>query len=360
MVKSASKPKTIDRFVGCLLGLACGDALGAPVEEWSHETIKSSLGFIRDFQTTILGRGIVTDDTQMAVLLAQSIIQNEHFDPSHFAYMIGDWMRRIDEGEEPGRGVGQSVSLAARRLYKGTYWKRSGEFSAGNSSAARVPPLSLFHCKSPEEKLIRDAADSSVPTHIDPLAVTGTQVFAVAIQRLLVTDHEKFDPIDFINGLVEAAQPLNQSVAHVIEDIAQRLEGRQIEEIAFVVPGGPKEITHYDRGIYLEEDVRELVSMGTGRFILQTLPAALFAFVTHPYDFESTVLCTVNAGGDADTITCMAGALSGTFNGAQVIPMRWLNELEMKDHCIDLANMLYDLATEGHTTKDFGGWRVVE
>ena len=360
MEKSVSKPKTLDRFVGCMLGLACGDALGAPVEEWSHVAIRTSLGFVRDFQTTILGRGLITDDTQMAILLAQSIIQNEHFDPSHFAYMIGDWMRRIDEGEESGRGVGQSVSLAARRLYKGTYWKRSGEFSAGNSSASRVPPLALFHCRCEESVLLHDAEDSSVPTHIDPLAVASTQVFATAIKRLITADYDNFDPIEFVNGLVEVAQSLNPRVAHVIEDLVPRLEGRRIEDTLFLVPGGPREITHFDRGIYLEEDIRELVSMGTGRFILQTLPAALFAFLSHPNDFESSLLCTVNAGGDADTITCMTGALSGTFNGAQGIPIRWLNELETKDHCIDLANMLYDLATEGHTQKDFGGWRLAE
>ncbi|MCK4720976.1 ADP-ribosylglycohydrolase family protein [bacterium] len=354
------KPKTLDRFVGCFLGLACGDALGAPVEEWSHETIRASLGFVRDFQTTILGRGLVTDDTQMAVLLAESIIQNEHFDPSHFAYMIGDWMRRIDEGEEAGRGVGQSVSLAARRLYKGTFWKRSGEFSAGNSAAARIPPLSLFYCRSDEETLLRAAADSSIPTHIDPLAIAGSQIFAIAIKRLLIADYDTFDPIDFITDLAETAARLNKQVGHVLEDLIPRLKGRQIEEIAFVVPGGPQEIMHFDRSIFLDADIRELVNMGTGRFILQSLPAALFSFLVHPADFESSVICTVNAGGDADTISSMVGALSGAFNGAQSIPIRWLHELEKKDLYIDLSNMLYDLATEGHTTKEFGGWRVME
>jgi ADP-ribosyl-[dinitrogen reductase] hydrolase len=359
MGKPRNKPKTLDRFVGCLLGLACGDALGAPVEEWSHETIKSTLGFIRDYQTTILGRGVITDDTQLTIILSESIIQNEHFDPSHFAYSIGEWQRRIDEGKEPGRGSGQTISLAARRLYKGTYWKRSGEFSAGNSPAARVAPLGLYHCRRPEDTLIRDASNSAIPTHIDPLAIAGTQLMAIAVCRLIETDYENFSPIEFVKGLVEAAQPLNVQVADVIEDLVHRLEGQNVEDIAFVVPGGPQEITHFDRSIYLEEDVREVVKMGTGKFILQSLPAAMYCFLSHPYDFESAVLCAVNAGGDADTIAAMAGALAGVFNGAQAIPIRWLNELEKKDLLIDLANMLYDLATEGHTTKEFGGWRLV-
>ena len=358
MGASRVKPKMLDRFVGCLLGLACGDALGAPVEDWSRDTIRSSLGFVRDYQTTYLGRGIITDDTQMSILLCESIIQNEHFDPSHFAYLIGEWMRRIDEGEEPARGAGKSISLAARRLYKGTYWKRSGEFSAGNASVVRVPPLALFLCKKAEDQVIRDSGDSAVPTHIDPLAIACTQVFALAIQRLIHEDCESFDPRAFASKLAESARELNPRVAEAIENLAPSLAGREMEEIAFVVPGGSKEITHFDRGVYLEEDLKQVVSMGTSKFVLQSLPAALFCFLIHHRDPESAILCAVNAGGDADTIGAMTGALAGTFNGAQAIPSRWLTELEKKDYLIDLSNMLYDLATEGRTTKEFGGWRL--
>jgi ADP-ribosyl-[dinitrogen reductase] hydrolase len=356
---SRVKPKMLDRFVGCLLGLACGDALGAPVEDWNRETIRSSLGFIRDYQTTILGRGIITDDTQMAILLCESIIQNEHFDASHYAYVIGEWMRRIDEGEEPARGVGKTVSLAGRRLYKGTYWKRSGEFSAGNAPVVRVPPLALFMCGKSEDELIRNAEDSAVPTHIDPLAISATQVFALTVSRLLKEDPESFNAIEFAQKLTEAARAINPHVADGLEILAPKLAGRNVEEIAFVVPGGPKEMMYFDRTVFLDEDTREIAAMGNGKFVLQSLPAALFCFLAHPCDPESAVCCAVNSGGDADTIGAMTGALAGAFNGAQAIPGRWLSELEKKDYLIDLSNMLYDLATEGHTTREVGGWRVV-
>jgi ADP-ribosyl-[dinitrogen reductase] hydrolase len=296
----------------------------------------------------------------MAILLAESLIQNEHFDPGHFAYTIGEWMRRVDEGQEAGRGAGQTVSLAARRLYKGTYWKRSGEFSAGNSAAVRVAPLALFHCRKTLDVLLREAADSAVPTHIDPLAIVGAQVYAATVCLLLEENYDEFNATEFVGRIVEIARPLNSQVADVIEDLISRLEGKRVEEIAFVVPGGPQEMAHFDRSIFMEDEIREVVRMGTGKFILQTLPAAMFCFLAHPYDFETSVLLAVNAGGDADTIAAMAGTMSGAFNGAQSIPIRWLNELEKKDYLIELTNMLYDLATEGHTTRDFGGWRVAE
>jgi len=344
--------------VGCLLGLACGDALGAPVEEWSHESIKSSLGTIRDYQATILGTGIITDDTQMAIILAESLIQNEHFDPSHFAYTIGEWQKRIDEGLETGRGAGATISMAARRLYKGTYWKRSGEFSAGNAPAVRVPPLALFHCKNPEDKLLRDAAESAIPTHTDPLAITGTQVFACAIYRLLKISFDDFNAVDFARYLADAAQPLSPQIADAINEIIPHLEARHGEELVFLVPGGAREVTHFDNNTQLEEDIRDLLKIGTGKFIVQSLAASLFCFLSHPYDVENAILTAVNAGGDSDTIAAMTGALSGAFNGAQSIPGRWMTDLEKKDHLIELSNMLYDLATQGHTTKEFGGWRL--
>ncbi|HDS29496.1 MAG TPA: hypothetical protein ENN67_00490 [Firmicutes bacterium] len=357
MSKKRSKPKLLDRFVGCLLGLACGDALGAPVEEWSHEAIRNSLGFIKDFQTTILGRGIFTDDTQMAILLSESIIQNEHFDPSHFAYLLGEWQKRIDEGKEPARGAGQTVSLAGRRLYKGTYWKRSGEFSAGNSATVRVPPLALYHCKRPVDIVVKDAGDSAIPTHIDPLAIAGTQVFALAIHCLLQMDFEKFDARDCLSQITSLSREISPQVSEVIEELDIKLRGREIDETAFVVPGSPHEITYFDRSVYLDEDIKELTRMGTGKFVLQSLAAAMFCFGAHPKDPESAILCAVNAGGDSDTVAAMTGALVGAFGGAEGIPARWLDELEKKDYIIDLANMLYDIATEGKTVREFGGWR---
>jgi poly(ADP-ribose) glycohydrolase ARH3 len=360
MTPARPKPKLLDRFVGCLLGLACGDALGAPVEEWTRETIRASIGFIKDYQTTILGRGVVTDDTLMAILMCESIIQNEHFDPSHFAFALGEWMRRIDEGKEPARGAGKTVSMAARRLYKGTYWKRSGEFSAGNAPVVRVPPLALFQCKAPEDQVQQLAMESSIPTHIDPLATASTQVFATAVHRLLDQNPESFDPAQFLARLVECAKSLNAQVAESIEALVPRLVGQEVREIAFLVPGGPKEVTHFDRSVFLDEDIKEISAMGTGKFVLQSLPASLYCFLKHPCDLESAVLCAINSGGDTDTVGAMTGALAGTLNGAQAIPSRWLVELEKKDYLIDLSNMLYDLATEGRTTKEVGGWHLAQ
>jgi ADP-ribosyl-[dinitrogen reductase] hydrolase len=216
MLSHLPTPKLLDRFVGALLGAGVGDALGAPVEEWSSQTIRTTIGQVRDYQTTFLGRGVITDDTQMIILLAESLIQNEHFDPAQFAHSLGQWMKRNDEGIEAARGVGYSLSLACRRLYKGTYWKRSGEFSGGNAAAVRVVPLGLYYAPKGSEKLedlLDDAKDSAIPTHIDPVAIAGAQVVAASVMRLSSENPSDFSPDGFIDWLIGLMGERNPQMA---------------------------------------------------------------------------------------------------------------------------------------------------
>ena len=70
----------------------------------------------------------------------------------------------------------------------------------------------MFHCRKPESVLLNDAEDSCIPTHIDPLAIAGTQVYSIALARLLQSDFDNFDPIEFVKGLVEVAKPLHGQV----------------------------------------------------------------------------------------------------------------------------------------------------
>jgi len=347
-------PKLIDRFLGALLGTGVGDALGAPVEEWSSQTIRATLGQVRDYQTTFLGRGIITDDTQMTILLAESIVENEHFDPAHFAYNLGRWMKRNDDGIEPARGVGYTISLSCRRLYKGTYWKRSGEFSAGNGAAVRVAPLGLHHAPKGSAvlaDLLEDSKDSAIPTHIDPVAIAGAQVMAAAVLRLAGEERNDFNSETFINWLIGIMDERNPQMAEVLKNVKHFLHQGAGQDSRFVIPLKDYGMTDIRLGYDLDGDLAHIGKLGSGKFVLESVPAALYAFLSSPDDFERSLLVAVNAGGDTDSVAAMTGALSGTFNGAMAIPMRWVNDLEKRDYLIELANLLYDLATEGRLRK---------
>ncbi len=111
-------------------------------------------------------------------------------------------------------------------------------------------------------------------------------------------------------------------------------------------------------GYNLDTDLDHMAKIGCGKFVLESVPAALYAFLSSPDSLERSLIVAVNAGGDADSIAAMTGALSGAFNGAQSIPMRWVKDLENRDYLIEIANLLYDLATEGKSRK-IQNWPVV-
>jgi ADP-ribosyl-[dinitrogen reductase] hydrolase len=361
MYRNLPTPRLIDRFVGALLGTGVGDALGAPVEEWSSQTIRATLGQVRDYQTTFLGRGIITDDTQMTMLLAESVIQNEHFDPAQFAYSLGQWMKRNDEGIEPARGVGYTISLSCRRLYKGTYWKRSGEFSASNGAATRVAPLGLLYAAKGAEglaDLLTDVKDSAVPTHIDPVAIAGAQVIAVSVMRLASEDRSDFNADGFINWLIGLMDEYNPQMAEVLRNVKYCLLQGAGQDVSFLIPMKHVGLQDIRLGYELDTDLEHMARLGNGRIVLESVPAALYAFLSSPSNFERSLLVAINAGGDTDSIGAITGALSGAFNGAQAIPMRWVQDLEKKDYLIELANLLYDLASEGKPRK-IPKWPVV-
>ncbi|HYE77625.1 MAG TPA: ADP-ribosylglycohydrolase family protein [bacterium] len=346
---SGACPSTLERCIGTLFGLAIGDALGAPVEGWPRETIRTACGFIREYQYTLFGKGVVTDDTQMALALAESIVQERQFDPGHFSFMLGEWMRRHDQGIEAARGASKTVTLTTRALYKGTPWTETGQPSASNVPAVRIAPLALFHLHSSEEDLLRDVEDSCLPTNIDPLAIAGAKVMALAIRALIRTDVEKFSVGNFLDYLQIHARHFSPRLADCLEPLREYLCQTPLEEQDF---GSP--LAGYSHPEFCNDSLQSvtrdkfeiLARIGTGKFVLESIPAALFCFLQAPRNFEAAVTTAVNAGGDTDSIAAMAGALSGAFNSSAGIPGRFLKELEHRDHLMDLATQLCALAEQ--------------
>ncbi|MEO7994783.1 MAG: ADP-ribosylglycohydrolase family protein [bacterium] len=341
-------PSTLERCIGTLFGLAIGDALGAPVEGWPRETIRTAYGFIRDYQYTMMGKGVVSDDTQMTLALAESIVQERKFDPEHFAFCLGEWMRRNDLGIEVARGASKTVTLTTRELYKGTHWTQTGQPSASNVPAVRVAPLALFHIHSSETDLLRDVEDSSLPTNIDPLAIAGAKIIALAIRALLRTDPEHFSVSAFLDYLELHARHTSTRLADALAPLREYLCQETIEDQVFASPCGG--YAHPEFGDNLNMEIRDrfeiLGQIGTGKFVLESIPAALFCFLQSPSNFESTITTAVNAGGDTDSIAAIAGALSGAFNGSSRIPQRYLSELEHQVRLMDLATCLCALADQ--------------
>src|SRR5450756_2217177 len=120
------KDPILDKFKRTLLGCAVGDALGAPVEGLPTEDIRQKYGLVTDFIDERFGAGMITDDTQMTIALAQAIIEMGRFDKGHAALKFGRWMEASDKGVKEARGVGMASATACRRLYQGVSPEESG------------------------------------------------------------------------------------------------------------------------------------------------------------------------------------------------------------------------------------------
>lgn len=292
-----------DKYRGCLLGLAVGDALGAPLEFLERDEIGERYGIVRE----MIGGGWLqtqpgefTDDTQMALAIARSIVLRGEVDPAHIASQFVRWF------DSQPKDIGSTTSQSLRHLAAGVPWFEAGArtleelggTAPANGSLMRSAPVALA-CRRNPEALIQHSVDVSRITHADPLACWSCAALNQAIAALIS------ETGDALQAATRVPEP---NVARaIIQSSAERHEVR------------------------------------SGGYVLDTLQAAFWAFRNHD-GFDDVVIAAVNLGGDADTVGAVAGSLAGARYGAVAIPPRWLDVLQDRDEIIELADRLLDLS----------------
>jgi len=308
----AADAPTADRFRGALLGSACGDALGRPVEGAPPAAIKARHGQVREFMPWQGWNGgpvgTFTDDTQLTLWTARAILDAGDEHPAAFG-------RTLVERLDAIRGIGGATRQAIVRHRDGKDWWRAGVPSAGNGVAMRISPLGLAFGHD-LNALRRETARNAVVTHADRLAVASGIVQAYAVARLTRTASGTLDPAALLAELVD--------VLHGIDD-AGAVERRH--------DAGPDRIRLVDRiaelGDMLDLTPSEAFARTyNGAFVLESLPAAIWAFLANADDPEEAIVVAVNGGYDADTVAAMAGAMAGAYHGETGLPDRWLDDLE--------------------------------
>jgi len=301
-----------NRYRGSLLGLAAGDALGTTLEfagRGPHGLEDMSGG-----GPFGLAPGAWTDDTSMALCLAESLIARRGFDARDQMNRYVRWWR---EGHLSSTGtcfdIGNTVRQALS-IYEstGNPWAGSEDpFSAGNGSLMRLAPVALCYAKNPSEAL-RRAADSSRTTHACREALDACRYMAALIVGCLqgASKEELLGPLYAPYGGCWEDEPLCE----------------RIEAIA--------------RGSYVGKGQHQIRASG---YVVHTLEAALWAF--HGSDtFAEGCLKVVNLGEDADTSGAVFGELAGAYYGESAIPSRWLDRLAFREIIVSLADGLYDLS----------------
>ncbi len=303
------------RFRGCLLGLAVGDAVGTTLEfhpPGSFQPIDDMIGG-GPFQ---LNPGEWTDDTSMALCLAESLVECRGFEPRDQMQRYLRWFR---QGYLSSNGrcfdIGNTVRQALLR-FEATgdpYCGSSDHYSAGNGSLMRLAPVPMFFGNQPSEAVER-SGESSRTTH-------GAQ--------------EAVDACRFMGGLLVGA--LNG----VSKETLLSDSYCPVEDIWIRQPLDPA-IENIAKGSYKNHQPPEIKGSG---YVVRSLEAALWAFY-HGRDYRQGCLLAANLGDDADTTAAIYGQLAGAFYGEQGIPETWLERLALRQQIEAYADRLYEFSMQ--------------
>jgi poly(ADP-ribose) glycohydrolase ARH3 len=306
-----------DKFIGAVLGTFVGDALGRsfegapPRSSWTDGSKEIERAF----------PGIYTDDTEMALILTESLVACNGLDPARLAMSFA-------RGCHPERGYAWGAIRCLETIRQGVPWEQASQVvfpdgSFGNGAAMRVAPVGVFFHDDPS-RLRKAAREQASITHCHPLGVGGAILQAAAVAVAARSDpREKLKRGIFI-----------EAVREVIGDIPE-FYSRALDEVEALLSSAPEPAP--------AEVARVLGHEVTAP---RSVPAALYSFLRSPSPFREAVIGAVALGGDADTIGAMTGAIAGAFGGLSAIPEQWRERLENgergRDFAIDLAVALFD------------------
>uniref|UniRef100_UPI0035B3907E ADP-ribosylglycohydrolase family protein n=1 Tax=Stella sp. TaxID=2912054 RepID=UPI0035B3907E len=296
-----------DRAVGCLLGLAIGDALGTTVEFRPRDSFPPLTEIVGGGPFG-LARGQWTDDTAMALALAESLRETPDLDAHDLMRRFVSWW---EEGVYSCTGTCFDIGIATRQAL--ARWQRTGdpfagstrEDTAGNGSLMRLAPVAVRHWND-RPRLRAVAARQSRTTHGAPQAVDACVAYAE-----ILADAIAGEPTATV--LATRPGPWAEPVAEVL---AGSWRGRRREAIR------------------------------SSGYVVHSLEAALWS-IARSHDFRDAVRFAANLGEDADTTAAIAGQLAGAMTGASGLPADWREHLAWHDRIEALARDLFRQSVAG-------------
>lgn len=310
-----------DRARGALIGLAAGDAVGTTVEFKARGSFPDVTGMTGGGPFA-LEPGQFTDDTSMALCLAESLSALGRFDVRDQLSRYVRWWRH---GHLSSNGrcfdIGGATSSALSRFEATGELVNTDRQAAGNGSLMRLAPAALF-ARGDEALAAELGARSSVTTHGAPQATDCCRLFAVMLTHAVAgaSKQQLLDP-----GL------------WTLGDLHP-----EVGEIA--------------RGSYLRRNPPEIKGSG---YVVSCLEAALWAF-SGSDTFAEGCLLAVNLGDDADTTAAVYGQIAGAFYGESGIPAEWREKLALWETLDALAEDVarWQLSTEAASLPDLHAYWV--
>jgi ADP-ribosyl-[dinitrogen reductase] hydrolase len=332
----------IDRARGCLLGLAVGDALGAPLEGLSAQQVRAHYGQVVDYVDGVRAwkkkpyrwrmPGLYSDDTQQALALAEVLLERGEVDPACLAAVYRALATPKGAYLGAHRGISRSFRLVLADLERGVSPRETGQDSAGIGAAMRIAPVGLYFQAQPEA-IFEAVMAASLMTHRDVRSLAGAMAVALAVRHLAaggacepsflfrlaaeVARAEGRIAAEFagaVTALEAHRRSLSQAIAHV-EAVLERPRDRALAAL-------------------VEEANRHGATPPCRRptmgFAPACIPACLYLLMV-TRSFEEALVEVVNLGGDADSAGAILGAMAGAHYGLEAIPDRWLAGLQNRE-----------------------------
>ncbi len=304
-----------DRIVGAMLGLACGDALGAPAEFKSKAEVESRFGELRE----MVGGGMWqpgewTDDTGMALCLAEGILAAPD-DP------LEETGKRFLQWRENAKDVGTTISAALSgfdgdwpKAAQNTPQAQSGK-AAGNGSLMRVLPVALAY-GGDVVTMEKWAARQSAMTHWDEQAEMCCIIYCMWVNKLL-------DGEDLKSAWESELAQSRQRAGKAGDDLA---------------PGSSTLSDEFWARLQNIENLtyEQLQPSGYAGYVVECLEAAVWCCLNCE-SLEGVLVKVVNLAGESDTMAAVAGGAAGAFWGKDEIPARWLDKLLQRDELKTIA-----------------------
>ena len=277
------------------LGLASGDALGAPVEFVTSRNIIAHIDELKNFRDNgIFPKGVWTDDTSMALCLGDSLYEKQGYDSYDVMDKYLEWRDHgLNSFFNYGEGIGNQVDTALDEYESEPVVPVDKErvWSAGNGSIMRLAPIIIATYDMKIQDVVYLSKISARETHYSEEAEAGTEIFGAMLY--LALHGEKKEKI------LSHEELLKYSTGEVYNDILSR--------------------------IFSKPDCLSIELSDVSGYIVDALTIAIWGLYNHD-NFEEGMLEVLKLGGDTDTNCAIYGQLAGAYYGVENIPERWLGE----------------------------------
>ena len=344
--------KDRDKFRGCLIGGAVGDALGYPVEFMSIDQIKKKHGE-NGITSYYLKNGIaeISDDTQMTLFTADSLLirttrgmlrgiaaspasycmhcyrawlitQNENYD----CWVKGvkdvtqeyPWLIRVP-GLHKRRAPGNTVLSVLNSKCEGSLNEPIND-SKGCGGVMRVAPIGLYYENMDIDTVAMYGAENAALTHGHDLGYIPAAALVYIINRIIYEENMKLEVI--VDECILKMKTLFSKKPHIGEFSSILKKAVKLSNAC-------------------KNDIDAITEIGEGWVAEETLAIAIYCSLKYENSFEKAIIASVNHSGDSDSTGSVTGNIMGAIHGYKDIPEKFLDNLELRELVLEVADDLH-------------------